>query len=140
MRKELGTSTLSKIKIPPISSITENTVDEYILYLREKTQLKDVSINSYLRSLRAFLYYCMDCNYIQKFKVKLTKADKKIKETYTDEELERLLQEPDTDTCSFSEYKTWTFENYLLGTGNRLSTALNVHISDIRFDEGNIIM
>lgn len=30
--------------------------------------------------------------------------------------------------------------NYMLATGNRLSTALNVHIKDIDFDNGNILM
>ena len=31
-------------------------------------------------------------------------------------------------------------ENYMLATGNRLSTALNVHIKDIDFDNGMIML
>lgn len=124
----------------PISSITKDTVDDYILWLRENTNANDITINSYLRSLRAFLYYAMESNYLTQFKIKLIKAEKKIKETYTDEELEKLLEKPDIDTCSFSQYKTWVFENYLLGTGNRLSTALNVRISDLNFESGTIIL
>ena len=118
-----------------ITTITSDTVDDYILWLRENTEANDITINSYLRSVRAFLYYCMECNYIPTFKIKLIKAEKKIKETYTDEELMRLLEKPDTENCSFSCYKTWVFINYLLGTGNRISTALDLHISDINFKD-----
>lgn len=123
-----------------ITEVTSDTVDDYILYLRENTEANDITINSYLRSLRAFLYYCMECNYIKSFKIKLTKAEKKIKETYTDDELIRLLTRPDTNNCSFSAFKTWVFENYLLATGNRISTALDVHIADINFDSNMIML
>ena len=90
-----------------LSIITSDTIDDYILWLRENTEANDITINSYLRSVRAFLYYCMDCNYIPTFKIQLIKAEKKIKETYTDEELQRLLVKPDTNNCTFSCYKTW---------------------------------
>lgn len=121
-----------------LSHITSDTIDNYILWLRQNTNANDITINSYLRSVRAFLYYCMDCNYIPTFKIQLIKAEKKIKETYTDEELQRLLVKPDVNNCTFSCYKTWVFENYLLATGNRISTALNVRICDINFEDGTI--
>lgn len=122
----------------PITVVNSDTVDNYILWLRENTEANDITINSYLRTVRAFLYYCMECHYIPTFKISLIKAEKKIKETYTDEELMRLLQKPDTNNCSFSCYKTWVFENYLLGTANRISTALDVCIEDIDF-QNNVI-
>lgn len=122
----------------PINIVTSDTVDNYIIWLRENTKANDITINSYLRSLRAFLYYCMECNYVSSFKIRLTKAEKKIKETYTDEELQRLLKKPDTNSCSFSTYKTWVFENYLLATGNRISTALDVQIGDLDFYNNTI--
>ena len=124
----------------PIDSITSSTVDDFVLYLRENYKCNDVTVNSYLRSIRSFLYFCMDEKMIETFKIRMTKAEKKIKETYTDSELERLLSKPNINVCSFSEYKTWVFENYLLATGNRLSTALNVKIKDIDFDNGTITL
>lgn len=124
----------------PITNITRDTVDDYILWLRENTEANDITINSYLRSVRAFLYFCMESNYIPSFKVRLIKAEKKIKETYTEDELIRLLEKPDTSNCTFSCYKTWVFENYLLGTGNRISTALDLHIGDIDFQNGVITL
>lgn len=124
----------------PITDINIDVVDEYILWLKDNTKANDITINSYLRSLRAFLYYAMECGYIPKFKISLIKAEKKLKETYTDEELERLLEKPDINNCSFSTYKTWVFENYLLGTANRISTALSIKIGDINFESGIITL
>lgn len=123
-----------------ITEIDRDTVDEYILWLRENTRANDITINSYLRSLRAFLYYAMECNYLSNFKISLIKAEKKLKETYTDEELGKLLVKPDINNCSFSTYKTWVFENYLLGTANRISTALSIKIGDINFESGMITL
>lgn len=121
-----------------VSLITENTIDEYVLWLKENRNCNDSSINSYLRTLRALLYFCMDNEYVTRFKIRLIKAEKKIKETYTNEELEILLRKPDSNTCSFREYQIWVLENYLLATGNRISSALNVRIEDIDFKNNYI--
>ena len=121
-----------------IETVTQEDIDDYILWLKDNKKVRDITINSYLRSLRAFLYYAMECRYLQNFKIRLIKAEKKIKQTYTDDELKRLLKKPDMLSCTFSEYKTWVFINYLIGTGNRISTALNVKIGDINFDS-NVI-
>ena len=73
----------------------------------------------------------MEEGYLQRFKIKLPKADKRIKETYTDTELKKLLKKPNVKTCEFNEYKTWVFSNYLLATGNRISTVLSLQIKDL---------
>ena len=124
----------------PINSVTSAAIDDFILYLKENNKCNDTTINSYLRSIRAFLYYCMEESYLPSFNVCMIRSEKKIKETYSNAELERLLTKLDINTCSFSTYKTWVFENYLLGTGNRLSTALNVRIKDIDFYNNTIIL
>lgn len=123
-----------------ITSINSDTIDNYIIYLKENTKANDTTINSYLRCVKAFLYFAMDKQYIKSFKIPLIKADKKIKETYTDEELAILLKRPDMTKCNFTTFKIWVFENYLLATGNRLSTALNVKIGDIDFQNGFITL
>ena len=121
----------------PLDEISSSTIDEYILWLQE-TRGNAITINSYLRSVKAFLYYCMSCGYVPTFKIHLIKAEKTIKPTYTEEELKRLLKKPDVKTCKFSTYKIWVFENYLLATGNRISSALNVRIEDVNFESGFI--
>lgn len=42
----------------PIDSITEETVVDYIFHLKKK-RLHDTTINTYLRMVRAFLYWCI---------------------------------------------------------------------------------
>jgi integrase/recombinase XerD len=61
------------------------------------------------------------------------KSQQKIKRTYTDGELTVLLKKPNLKTCSFTEYKVWVYTNYLLATGNRLSSALGLKIGDLDF-------
>ena len=120
----------------PLLSINKSIIDDYVLYLERESKANDITINSYLRSLKAFLYYCMEEYGLNAFKIHLIKAEKKLKETYSDEELKRLLKKP--KTSQFSEFKTWAFISYLVGTGNRISTALNLKIGDISFDEAVI--
>lgn len=120
-----------------VPELSTDTIDRFILYLQNKG-CNDVTVQSYIRDTRAFLYFLMDADYIQPFKIRLPKADIKIKETYSDEELKTLLKKPNLKHCEFNEYKIWVFSNYLLATGNRISTALNLKISDLDFDNGII--
>ena len=117
----------------PCETITESTVYKYIEYLQAKN-IVDISINSYLRGIRTFLYFCMDRGYVGRFSIRLIKSDKEVKETYTNEEVEILLKKPNIKKCSFSEYRNWVIINYLIGTGNRLSTVTNLLCGDIDFD------
>lgn len=120
--------------------ITGDTVDDFIIWVRKSHNANDISINSYLRAVRAFTYFCMDNGYIENFKVHIPKATKKAKETYSDTELAILLKKPNMKSCNFTEYKVWVFENFLLGTGVRLSTALGVKIKDVDFQSGYIFL
>lgn len=47
--------------------LTEEVIDNFTLYLREKREIGEVTVNSYLRTMRAFCYYCMECGYLKKF-------------------------------------------------------------------------
>ena len=122
-----------------LNTINLTLIDGFILYLRDRG-CNDITVQSYLRDLRAFFYFCMDNEWIPQFKIKLPKADKKIKETYTDEELKILLKKPNLKTSDFTEYKTWVYSNYLLATGNRISSVLNIKIGDLDFDNQLIQM
>jgi integrase/recombinase XerD len=124
----------------PIKDISKDTIEDFILYLRENTNCNSVSINSHLRGIRVFLKYCMELGYLNTFKIELIKAEKKIKETYSDEELQLLLQKPDVKNCRFTEFRNWALVNYLLATANRISTVVNVRIGDLDFEGGYIIM
>jgi len=121
-----------------ISDISLRLVEDFTFHLMESKKRNNITVNMILRSIRAFLYFCMDERYIPIFKIKMLKVDKEIKETYTDTELGTLLKKPNLKASDFSEYKIWAFSNYLLGTGNRISSALNIKITDLDFDNAVI--
>lgn len=120
------------------SQINSDTIDDFIIHLRNNTNAKGITINSYLRSIRAFLYFGMEGGYITRFTVHLPKVEKPIKETYTEEELRLLLKKPDIKNCTFKEYQMWVYSNYLLATGNRISSVLSIKIKDLDFNNSLI--
>ena len=121
----------------PITAITQETVEEYILWMKD-SQVRDTTINANLRMVRAFLHWCMERQYIKHFPIQMIKADEPIKEPYTTDELERLLKSPDKKKCSFAEYRNWVIVNFLLGTGCRASTLINLHIEDVDLSAGTV--
>jgi len=125
----------------PCHGINKDIYYDYISFLREtKPNIKDVTINSYLRGLRAILYYAMEEGYIEHFKINLIKADKELKETYLEAELEKLLKKPNIKKCDFAEYRDWVAINYFLATGNRVSTAANVKICNLDFSNAVVLL
>lgn len=86
-----------------LEEITANTIDNYILYLRENSKANGITINSYLRGIRAVLYYGMNNNNLEQFTIHTPKVEKKIKETYTDAELKILLKKPNLKTMMIVE-------------------------------------
>lgn len=116
-----------------LDTITKELVNSYIIYL-EKKGIKDTTISTYIRGLRTILYYLMKEQLMDSFKISLPKVDEKIKETYSPFELVALLKKPDLKKCSFAEYRNWVLVNYLLATGQRLNTVVNLKIKDIDFD------
>lgn len=121
-----------------VSDINTDTIDGFIIYLKDNYKCNEITINSYLRSIRAFLYWLMEGGYLKRFNIVLPKVDKKLKETYTENELKLLLCKPDVKKCNFVEYRMWVFSSYLLATGNRISSAINIQIRDIDFDNNLI--
>ena len=73
-------------------------------------------------------------NYIPCFDIHLPKADKAPIQTYTDEELKKLLRKPDVHKCIFSTYRSWVIVNFLLSTGVRQNSLINIKIRDLDFD------
>lgn len=113
-----------------IAKITPDTIEEYIYHI-QTSGASQTYVASKMRQLRAFLYFCMDREYMNKFSVKIPKADEVIKEPYSQYELERLIKKP--TSTSWVEWRSWAMINYFLSTGNRLSTVLNIKIKDIDF-------
>ena len=88
-----------------IKELSQYDVDNYVLYLRG-FEMKDTSVNAYMRSLRVLIYFWIESQQCVKMKIRIHKADKQPKKTYTDDELMFLLRRPDRD-CDFTEYRNW---------------------------------
>lgn len=69
------------------------------------------------------------------FKVILPKVDKRPIETYSDEELEKLLKKPNLKKCQFTEYRNYVMTAFFLSTGIRLTSLINIKIKDLDFSE-----
>lgn len=106
--------------------------DMYLWWIEDMQQdpkKKAVTVASYCRSVRAFIYWLQDNHYCSEFAMSIPKYQKEVKETYTDEELSTLLEKPNDKTCSEVDYQTWVFINLIVATGLRLSSALNIKVS-----------
>jgi len=122
----------------PCSGIILDTVLDYISWLKGLGTNSDISINTNLRGIRVFLYYAMEKDYLQPFKIKLIKAVKPIIPIYTDEELVKSLRKPNMK--NFAELRTWAMINHFLATGNRLETISKLTIDDINFENREIAL
>ena len=102
--------------------------------------VKPSSINHYLRDCRTFFYWCMDADraYIEKpFKIQLIEGQEEQLKLFSEEELDLLLVKPRKND-SFAEWRTWAIVNWVLATGNRASTIVEVKLEDVNFRKKEI--
>lgn len=115
----------------PIESINKSTVDSFILFMQNELNIKEITMNTYLRAFRTILYYFMKMGYMKDFKISELKYDKPLIELYTDAEIKILLKKPNKNKCNFSEFRNWVICNVLYGTGIRCANILNLKNEDI---------
>jgi integrase/recombinase XerD len=118
----------------PIKDITKKTVDDFIIFLQTRTKENDVTVNSVLRGMRVILYYFMKLNYMEQFKIPKLKEDREVIETYSDAEIEILLEKPNLKECNYITYRNWVIINFFLAEGCRARTLVNIKIRDIDFE------
>ncbi|OOM75452.1 tyrosine recombinase XerC [Clostridium puniceum] len=121
-----------------IKDITKATVDNFIIGCQNELDIKDITIHTYLRALKAILYYFMKIGYMEKFHIALIRYDKPLIETYTDEEVKLLLKKPNKNKCNFIEFRNWVICNTLYATGMRSSNLTNLKINEIDLDNNLI--
>ncbi|MBR6405887.1 MAG: tyrosine-type recombinase/integrase [Lachnospiraceae bacterium] len=113
----------------PVEQLMKNDLDKMIAKMRDQA-LAPNTIRSYTRTLKSFFSWCNEEG-ITQLNIPLYKAEETIKETYTDEELLRLLKKPNLRKCSFTEYRNWVTINLLINNGCRAATIRNIRISDV---------
>lgn len=110
---------------------------DWMIVAMRQNGLAQNSISSYLRVFRTFLHWCARAGYTA-LDIPNYKQVETVKETYTDEELLRLLKKPASD-CSFCEYRNWVIINFLLNSGCRAATVRNILIGDVFLSDSQII-
>lgn len=121
-----------------INTITKDKIQKHINYMIDKGY-KGNYYQTYVIKIRAFLTYCFTREYLEKFEVKIPNIILAKKEVYTEAEINKLLKKPNLNTCLVGNYRSWTTVNFLLGTGCRSTTLLNVKVKDIDFLNESIL-
>ena len=104
---------------------------------RFRSDLARQLLYMYIRSVKVFLYWCMEQDEIAPLKIKMVKAQETIKDVYTQEELCALIQPPKRED-SFVVWRSWAIINFILGTAAREATVCEMQMQDISFDDRTI--
>jgi len=142
--------------VEDVRKVTEATVRRYIVDLQQRgkytvcvrdrskeynhperrrdfrSQVSDVTINNYIRNLRAFFNWLDIENALSRNpmkKIRQIKAERKAREFLTDEEFMKLCD--CMDLSYFSEHRDHTIINLLLDTGMRLGECLLITMDDL---------
>ncbi len=114
-----------------VKHITTDDLRKYLSDYQEKKKSSKVTIDNMRRILSSFFGWLEDEELIIKSPVRRihkVKASKVIKETYTDEELERMR-----DSCD--EIRDVALIDFLASTGIRVGELVQLNIEDIDFEE-----
>lgn len=112
-----------------LDEINNDFVKDYILYLQQT--MKPVSVNCQLRGLRSICNHAFDLGLMPKLIIKQLKCDKEVRETYTEEQIKKLIKKPNLKKCDFVEYRNWVIVSWFVATGNRIGTVLEIKIKDV---------
>lgn len=111
-----------------ISEVCPVILDDYVIALKARG-MKDVSAATAMRHLRRFFKFAMEREYLAPIEIHVPRYEKTLKDPYTDTEMAKLLERPKTD--SWATWRTWAMINYFFSTGQRLSSVLNIKVSDV---------
>lgn len=119
--------------------ISNNSITKYIQYLKKETNRNAISINTLLRSIKIWLHWCYDEDYISTpIKITYLKTSSKPKNIYSDEDIKKLLTAPKMSQCSYAELRCWCECMVFLTTGIRRSSLLNIKLEDVDFKKNTI--
>ena len=121
----------------PFRELTKSKIDEMVIAMRQ-SDLAHNSIATYVRNLKTFLNWC-NAEGLSNLKINGIKEKETVKETYTDEELELLLEKP-SKSCSFTEYRNWVIVNFFVNSGCRAASVRNIQIRDLDLKRKQVVL
>ena len=133
--KDNITKMLEKINLP-IEEITTEILRDYLADYKNSSKAGMITIDNIRRTLSSFFAWLENEDYIVKSPVRRihkVKTTKRVKETLTDENLEKLR-----DTCS--NVRDLAILELLISTGMRVGELTRLNISDMDFQERSCIV
>jgi len=121
-----------------ISDVTEEIITNYTVFCLNNKNKKS-TINTRLTALKSFFNWAYKENLMSELKITLLKNTFKVKDSYTNDELERLLKKPDLQKCQFTEYRDWVISNFFISLAPRVSTLVNIKIKDLDLKYGEVL-
>ena len=115
-----------------LNDITSEDINNYILSMRKKGNTNNTIITK-IKFIKTLLKYCEVT-----VKFPTISREKIRKEPYSEEEIKILLKKPTRK--SYTQYRNWTMVNFLLGTGIRCRTLVNIKIKDLDFNNNTIYL
>lgn len=119
-----------------IKAITTDDLRGYLSQYQDSNSVSKVTIDNIRRNLSSFFSWLEDENYILKSPVRRihrVKATTSVKETYSDEDLERLR-----DSCT--ELRDLALIDILASTGMRVGELVRLNRTDINFNERECVV
>lgn len=121
-----------------ISDLTRSHVERWEGILRLERKNKGTSVQTKIKSIRTFLYWCMDeeRGWLKPFSITLPRADMTLKEPYTKEELTALLAPPANE--DLSEWRNWAAVGFISRTGGEAIFRCQPEMDRHRFRKAHL--
>ena len=134
-------SDLSLTEYVYATDIDKKVIFNWINIMKQR-EIRITSINSYLRKIRSFLYWCMneEREYIKPvYKIQELKYQEEPPKHFTEEEIELLIKKPKVKE-GFATWRSWAVINFIIGTGARAASVCSVKMGDINFETKEILL
>lgn len=115
--------------------------DHFVFYMLEELGLKVNTINGRIRSVRGLIQFLHRENHLPRdysADLPVLKAEKVIIQAFSEEEIARLLRQPDQST--FTGLRDYTVMLLLLETGMRISELVGIQMADVHIRDGNVLV
>lgn len=121
-----------------VSEVSRDTINAYMAYLHEKGK-SAATVSRSLASLKSFFHFAVDQGQVETnpvVNIRVEKAEKKLPQILTGEEVELLLEQP---KCKdMKGYRDKAMLELLYATGIRVSELINLNIDDVNLPGGFI--
>ena len=115
--------------------------EHFVFYMLEELGLKVNTINGRIRSVRGLIQFLFREGYLLKdysADLAVLKGEKVVIATFSEDEISRLLHQPDQKT--YTGLRDYTIMLLLLETGIRISELVGITMADVHLREGNVLV